>query len=67
MKHPNESRTLTNPLLVEQFQRKGYQCTRVEEQNATIIIFKHEKKKDQMQDNIIKEIMIPSYQKFVAN
>ena len=43
MDHPNESRTLNNPRLVEQFLGKGYQCTEIVEQDATIIIFSHEK------------------------
>ena len=38
---PNENRTQP---LTEQFKHKGYSCEEVSEEDATILIFTHEKK-----------------------
>ena len=61
MNHPKESRTLNNPVLIEQFLGKGYQCTEIVEQDATIIIFSHEKKSGHLQEHLFEEIQ-PLYQ-----
>jgi hypothetical protein len=56
MNHPNESRTPGKPVLIEQFRCKGYQCTEIVEQDATIIIFSHEKKAGHLQEHLFEEI-----------
>ena len=61
MNHPNESRTRNNPELIEQFLCKGYQCTEIVEQDATIIIFSHEKKAGHLQEHLFEKIQ-PLYQ-----
>ena len=66
MKHPNENRTLSPLVLEEAFQKKGYQCIRMVEHDATITIFKHEKKKEAGPDQIV-EGLLPSNQIFLAN
>ena len=40
--NPNENHTAC--ILGEQFRRKGYNCEEVRQQDATILIVKHEKK-----------------------
>jgi hypothetical protein len=60
MNHPNESRTLNNPPLKEQFRCKGYQCTEIVEQDATIVIFSHEKKAGNLTEHLLEEIR-PAY------
>jgi hypothetical protein len=56
LNHPNESRTPKNPVLIEQFLCKGYRCTEIVEQDATIIIFSHEKKAGHSQEHLFEEI-----------
>ena len=61
MNHPKENRTLNNPCLIEQFRVKGYQCTEIVEQDATIIIFSHGKNAGHLQEHLFEEIP-PLYQ-----
>jgi hypothetical protein len=56
MNHPTESRTQKNPVLIEQFRCKGYQCTEIVEQDATIVIFSHEKKAGHLPEHLFEEI-----------
>ena len=44
MINPKENRTPSTHILVEQFRSKGYNCRELKEEDATIIIFTHEKK-----------------------
>jgi hypothetical protein len=45
MSNPKENQSYPNELLLEYFRRKGYQCKKIKEDNATVIIIRHEKKK----------------------
>ena len=52
--NPKESRPcLSN--LVEQFRHKGYQCTEIKEEDAVIVIIKHEKKNDDLLSQSLNE------------
>ena len=42
--NPNENRTPVDRILLEQFLRKGYRCEEINEDDATVFIFTHEKK-----------------------
>jgi hypothetical protein len=52
---PKKNRTQIDHILLEQFRRKGYKCEEVEEQNATIFIFTHEKKNTDIVTHVISE------------
>jgi hypothetical protein len=40
---PKKNRTQVDHILLDQFRRKGYKCKEVKQQDATILIFTHEK------------------------
>ena len=42
--NPKENRTQSTLVLIEEFQRKGYQCRQEQQQDATVIFLTHEKK-----------------------
>ena len=46
--NPKENHIKVDPILLEQFSRKGYKCEAVNEQNATTIIITHEKKNTEL-------------------
>lgn len=52
--NPKENRTYLSNLL-EQFRHKGYRCTEIKEEDAVILIVKHEKKNDDLLSQTLNE------------
>lgn len=53
--NPKENPSQPDPILIEQFRRKGYRCEEVKQEDATILILRHEKKTADFISQIVNE------------
>jgi hypothetical protein len=53
--NPKKNQIDANPVLIEQFRRKGYKCEEVKEKDATVFIITHEKKNTELITHVMND------------
>jgi hypothetical protein len=64
--NPKENRIHTSKILIEEFQRKGYQCKEVKENDATILYLTHEKKGTVQKTEFFPQMIQEPFKKFLG-